>query len=322
MKRTALLATLIGAFAMGIVHAQAQTYPSRIVKIVVGFPAGSSVDILTRFYAQKLSERFGQQFIVESRPGAAGNIAAGEVVRADPDGHMLYIGVVSNTIGTTLLKNLKFNFAEDLAAISQIAITPNILVVNPSLGVSTVSEFVTLAKSRPGQVFYASSGIGSAPHMAGELFNLMTKAGLLHAPYKSNPPALMDLLGDRIASVFSTAPTAAPYVKDGRLRGLAVTSAKRAKVVPNVPTMEEAGLKGYDTAIWFGVFAPKATPRAIQVALADALADINKMPDMIAHLESNGAEPATMRLEAFAEHVRAETKKWKEVIEAAKITAE
>ncbi len=314
---------LLAAHVLLSASAMAQApYPNRIVKIVVGFPAGSSVDILTRFYAQKLGERFGQQFIVESRPGASGNIAAESVIRAEPDGYTLYIGTVSNTIGTSLLKNLKFNFAEDIAAITQIAITPNILVVNPSLGVSTVSEFVALAKSRPGEIFYASSGIGSAPHMAGELFNLMTKAGLVHAPYKSNPPALMDLLGGRIASVFSTAPTAAPYIKDGRLKGLAVTSAKRTSVVPDIPTMDEAGLKGYDTAIWFGVFAPKGTPQPVLQALATALADINAMPDMVAHLANNGAEPFTLPLDAFTAYVRAEAKKWKEVIETAKISAE
>ncbi|MBN8919173.1 MAG: tripartite tricarboxylate transporter substrate binding protein [Rhizobiales bacterium] len=303
--------------------ASAQTaYPTKLVKIVVGFPAGSSVDILTRFYAQKLGDRFGQQFMVESRPGGAGNIAAESVIRSEPDGYTLYIGTVSNTIGTTLLKTLKFNFADDMAAVAQIAITPNILVVNKDLGVSTVDEFVALAKSKPGQIFYASSGIGSAPHMAGELFNLMTQAGLVHAPYKSNPPALMDLMGGRIASVFSTAPTAAPYIRDGRLRGLAVTSAKRASVVPDVPTMDEAGLKGYDTAIWFGVFAPKGTPEPILQMLGDALAQINTAPDMIAHLASNGAEPATMARAPFAAYVRAETKKWKDVIEAAKISAE
>lgn len=322
-----MAAIFAAQFALGCMldattaHAQS-AYPNRIVKIVVGFPAGSSVDILTRFYAQKLGERFGQQFIVESRPGASGNVAAGSVVQADPDGYTLYIGTVSNTIGTTLLKNLKFNFAEDLAAISQIAITPNILVVSPTLGVADVSAFVALSKSRPGQIFYASSGIGSAPHMAGELFNLMTQAGVVHVSYKSNPPALMDLMGGRITSVFSTAPTAAPYIKDGRLKGLAVTSAKRAAIVPEVPTMDEAGLKGYDTAIWFGMFAPKATPRPILEALAGALAEINTKPDMVAHLANNGAEPATMPLDAFAAYVRAETKKWKDVIEMAKITAE
>ncbi len=213
-----LLAAMLGLSALA-----SQAQEGAPAKIIVGFPAGSSIDILTRIYAQKLSDRFKQQFIVESRPGAASNIAAESVVHAEPDGYTLYVGTVSNTVGTSLLKNLKFNFAEDLAPISQIAVTSMVLVVQPKLGIATVNEFVAHAKARPGQVFYASSGVGSAPHMAGELFNLMTKAGIMHVPYKAIPPALVDMLGGRIDSVFATTPTAAPYINDGRVKALAVS---------------------------------------------------------------------------------------------------
>ncbi|MCC7347884.1 MAG: tripartite tricarboxylate transporter substrate binding protein [Variibacter sp.] len=322
MRAVLVAAAFAVQMAVGAGVAQAASYPTRLVKIIVGFPAGSSIDILTRIYAQKLSDRFKQQFIVESRPGAASNIAAESVVHAEPDGYTLYVGTVSNTVGTSLLKNLKFNFAEDLAPISQIAVTSMVLVVQPKLGIATVSEFVAHAKARPGQVFYASSGVGSAPHMAGELFNLMTKAGIMHVPYKAIPPALVDMLGGRIDSVFATTPTAAPYINDGRVKALAVTTARRAKVTPNVPTMAEAGLAGYDSGVWFGFFAPKKTPEPILQELETALAQINTQPEVIALLADTGNEPFTMPRQQFGEFVRAETAKWRDVVSFSKMSVD
>jgi tripartite-type tricarboxylate transporter receptor subunit TctC len=300
--------------------AQAQSvYPVRVVKIVVGFPAGNSVDILTRVYAQKLSEKFGQQFIVESRPGASGNVAAESVARAEADGYTLFIATVSNTIGASLLQNLKFDFSEDFAAITLFASTPNILVVSSSLGVSTLQDLIRLAKSRPGELSYASPGIGSGPHMAGELFNQMTGANLVHVPYRGTPPAIVDLLGGRLPAVFATVPTAAPYVKDGRVIGVAVSTARRSALVPEVPTMAESGLVGFDTGIWYGVVAPKGTPQPVLRALAEAFAEITEMVDVKIQLANNGAEPQRLALEAFGSFIKDEIKKWRQVIKIGKI---
>jgi tripartite-type tricarboxylate transporter receptor subunit TctC len=318
-------ALAVGAIAMGMSagdgHAQAD-YPNKVVRIVVGFPAGSSVDILSRVYAQKLSERFGRQFIVESRPGAAGNVAAEAVSRAEADGYTLFVATVSNTIGASLLKNLKFSFADDFAGIALFASAPNVLVVNPSLGVSSVQELVALAKKRPGEVFYASSGNGSAPHMAGELFNLMTGAKLAHVPYKAIPPALVDLVAGRVSTVFATAPTVASFVKDGRLKALAVSTAKRSALMPDIPTMQEAGLAGFNTAIWYGFVAPKKTPPAILKQLADAVAAISLLPEVRTQLANNGADPLSLTLGDFDAFIGDEVKKWKEVVSYAKLSVD
>lgn len=318
---TALCAALVtaGSSAGGLAQSD---YPAKVVRIVVGFPAGSSVDILSRVYAQKLGERFGRQFIVESRPGASGNVAAEAVSRADADGYTLFVGTVSNTIGASLLKNLSFSFADDFAGIALFASAPNVLVVNPSLGVSSVADLVGLAKKKPGEVFYASSGNGSAPHMAGELFNLMTGAKLSHVPYKAIPPALVDLVAGRVATVFGTAPTVAPFVKDGRLKALAVSTAKRSALMPDVPTMQEAGLAGFDTAIWYGLVAPKATPPAILKRLAEAVAAINELPEVRTHLSNNGADPLLLTLGDFDTFIREEVKRWKEVVAFAKLAVD
>jgi tripartite-type tricarboxylate transporter receptor subunit TctC len=318
---TALCAALVTAGSSAVGLAQSD-YPAKVVRIVVGFPAGSSVDILSRVYAQKLGERFGRQFIVESRPGASGNVAAEAVSRADADGYTLFVGTVSNTIGASLLKNLSFSFADDFAGIALFASAPNVLVVNPSLGVSSVADLVGLAKKTPGEVFYASSGNGSAPHMAGELFNLMTGAKLSHVPYKAIPPALVDLVAGRVATVFGTAPTVAPFVKDGRLKALAVSTAKRSALMPDVPTMQEAGLAGFDTAIWYGLVAPKATPPAILKRLAEAVAAINELPEVRTHLSNNGADPLLLTLGDFDTFIREEVKRWKEVVAFAKLAVD
>lgn len=296
------------------------SYPSRIVKVLVGYPPGSSADILTRIYAQRLSEQFGQQFITENRPGASGGLAAEAAIHAPADGYTLLVGTVSNTIGASALKNVRYSFADDLAAIALVANAPNILVVPPSLGVGSVMELVAFAKARRQQVLYGSAGIGSSPHLAGELFNYLSGAGLVHVPYRGIPAALVDLLGGRLAAVFATAPAVAGYIADGRLKALATTTSKRAGLAPNVPTMAEAGLDGYDTAIWYGVLAPKDTPDNIRASLADALLAANARPDVQAQLAANGAEPRELKLDAFAAFIREDIKKMKVVVDYAGIS--
>ena len=325
-QRRTLLTSLL-AFAVPILgipltvdQAPAQSYPVRPVKIIVGFPAGSSADILGRVYAQKLSERLKQQFIVENRPGASGNLAADIVARSEPDGYTIVVGSVANTISMSILQDLKFSFTDDLAPIAAVADAPNVLTVTPSLGVSSVADLIKLAGKKPGEILYGSPGAGSAPHLAGELFNLMASVKLTHIPYQGVPASLTDLLGGRISVVYGTAPTVAGYVKDGRVKLLAVTSVKRTALLPDVPTLDESGLKGFDTSIWYGFFAPKNTPLEVRKTIAGALMASNEEPDVRKVLSANGADPMKITIDDLSAFVRADAMKWKGVVEAARIS--
>ncbi len=294
-----------------------ETYPSRLVRLVVGFPPGSSADILGRIYAQKLTEHFGQQFIVENRPGAAGNLAAEWTTRTPPDGYTIVIGSTANTISAHALK-LQYSFASDLSPIATFADGPVILMVSSGLGVSSVKEFVAYAKARPGKVAFGSSGLWSAPHMAGEQFSLATGADLSFIPYQGVPAAIADLLGGQIPSVFATAPTAAGYTNDSRVKLLAVTSKERSSLIPNLPTMQEEGLAEVDTSIWYGFFAPKGTPLPVRRRLAEAIVKITELPEVKGALTKNGVEPLSITLDALEKHVVTDLQKWKSVTERVK----
>ena len=320
MRSFGIAALLFATLACHTAECAAQTYPTRPVKIMVGFNPGSSADILGRVYAQQLSARLGQQFIVENRAGASGNLAPQLVSRAEPDGYTLVMGSVANTISVSLLKDLKYNFAEDLAPIAAVADAPNVLAVSPSLGVSNVAEFIKMLKAKPGEVLYGSPGVGSAPHLAGELFNMMAGVKLMHIPYQGVPSSITDLLGGRISVVFGTAPAVAGYADDGRIKLLAVTSAKRSSLFANVPTMDESGLKGFDTSIWYGFFAPKNTPLGIRKQIADALILANEATEVRNALHASGSDPLTMTLDDFSAFVRADVEKWKHVVDAAQIS--
>jgi tripartite-type tricarboxylate transporter receptor subunit TctC len=314
-------ATLIASGMLGFPVARAQSaYPNRVVKILVGFVPGSSADILARIYAQKLADRFGQQFVVDNRAGAGGSLAADAAVHAEADGYTLYMSTSANTFGQSALKSVKFNFADDLDAVALVASAPVILVVDPALGVASVKDLIARAKMGP--VLYGSAGNGSGTHLAGELFNYLSGVKLVHVPYRGIPPALVDLLGGRLGAVFATAPTVAGYMADGRLSALAVSSAERSGLAPEVPTMAEAGLAGYETALWYGVVAPKGTPRDIRSTVADALVAANTLPDVQSHLAANGAEPLGLRLDAFAAFIREDMKRMKVVVDYAGISVE
>ena len=300
-------------------HAQS-AYPNRAVKILVGFVPGSSADILARIYAQKLADRFGQQFVVDNRAGAGGSLAAEAAVHADPDGYTLFMSTNANTFGQSAFRNVKFNFGDDLDAVALVASAPVVLVVSPALGIASVNAL--LARARGGGVFYGSAGNGSGTHLAGELFNYLTGAKLVHVPYRGIPPALVDLLGGRLAAVFATAPTVAGYMADGRLTALAVSTAARSRLAPEVPTMAEAGVAGYETALWYGVVAPKGTARDIRAAVADVLIAANALPDVQSQLAANGAEPLGLRLDAFAAFIRDDIRRMKVVVDYAGISVE
>jgi tripartite-type tricarboxylate transporter receptor subunit TctC len=310
-----MLFALVSGLAPAMSEAQA-LYPAKPVKIVVGFPAGSSADLTARVLAKKLGENLGQQLIVENRPGAGSNIAAESVVRSPADGYTLLMGTVANTINATLARGLSFNFAEDLAPIALVGTVPNILVVHPSLGAATVKDLVALAKSRPGQILYGSSGNGTSPHLSGELFNSMAGVKLVHVPYKGSSQAVTDLLAGRVQVMFSPASTVLPHIQAGTLKALASAGLQRAGVAPDIPTISEAGLTGFDTAVWFGLLAPAGTARDILNRLAAAVGQALVSADVKAQLSAQGIDPLSGGPVEFARYIREETEKWARVIQA------
>jgi tripartite-type tricarboxylate transporter receptor subunit TctC len=295
--------------------ARAQAYPSRPVRIMVGFAAGSANDILARLMAQWLSERLGQQFIVETRPGASGNLAAEAVARARPDGYTLLLSGSTDAINATLYDNLNFNFIRDIAPVAGIARAPHLMVVHPSFPANTVGEFIAYAKANPGKITMASAGVGSTSHMSGELFKMMAGIDLLHVPYRGQVPALTDLLGGQVQVDFATMPPSIGYVRSGTLRALAVTSPTRSEALPNVPTVG-AVLPGYDASTANGLGVPRNTPaeivhmlnKEINAALADA--------KVRAHLADLGGTVLPGSPADFGKLLTEEVDKWSKVVKA------
>jgi tripartite-type tricarboxylate transporter receptor subunit TctC len=291
-------------------------YPNRPVKIVVGFPPGSAADVVARIVAARMGEGLGQPLIVENRPGAGSNIAAEGVVRAPADGYTLLFGTIANTINTSLSKNLTFDFVRDLAPVAPLASVPNLLVVHPSLDARNVQQLIVAAKAKPGGILYGSSGNGTGPHLSGELFNLMTGVKLVHVPYKGSPQAMTDLLAGRVQLMFAPASTALPHIKAGTLRALASSGAQRAGAAPDLPTIAESGLPGFDTSLWFGLLAPVATPREIVDRLNREVARVLAEPAVRSQFAAQGIDVMSGTPEQFAAHIREETAKWARVVQA------
>ena len=294
----------------------ADDYPSRPIHLIVGFGPGSSGDVVSRAIAAPMSVALGQQVVAESRTGAGGNVAAQAIARAAPDGYMLLNGSNTN-ITNAVLQNLPFDFGKDFAPIGLIGSMPNILVVNPKLGVSSVAELIALAKSKPEQIFYGSAGIGSAPHLSAELFNMMTGTKLVHVPYQGSAQATTDLLAGRISLMFAPASTVVAHIESGALKALASTQLKRARVAPNIPTLAEIGLAGFDTSIWMGLFAPAATPRPVIDRLSRALNDALKSSEVVTGLNRLGMDVSASTPEQMTAFIADETKKWTAVALAA-----
>jgi tripartite-type tricarboxylate transporter receptor subunit TctC len=323
MLRTLLtvVLTAVGMIASTTHYADAQSYPTRPARIVCGYPPGGVVDIYARLIAQWLSERLGQQFIVENKPGAGGTIAAESVVRALPDGYTLLLATSADAWNTTLYDNLKFTFARDVAAVAPMSRGPGVLVVHPSVPLKSVPELITYAKGNPNKIAVASAGIGSAPHMYWELFRNVTGVDMLHVPYRGGGPAITDLLGGQVQAYFGTSASAIEYVRTGKLRPLAVTTATRAAVLPDVPAMAEF-LPAYEASIYVGIVAPRNTPaeivsrlnQEINLALADP-----KMKQRITELADT---PLSLSTVEFGKLIADETEKWAKVIRAANIKAE
>ncbi len=301
--------------------ARAENYPTRPVHLIVGFAAGGPNDISARLMGQWLSERLGQQFVVENRPGAGGNVATELVVRAPADGYTLLLVPAPAAINATLYDNLSFNFIRDIASVAGILRVPEVMVVNPSVPANTVPEFIAYAKANPGKINMASAGNGSVPHVAGELFKFMAGVDLVRVGYRGGGPALIDLLGGQVQVMFEPTLSTIAYIRAGRLRALAVTSATRSPALPDVPSMSEF-IPGYDATAWFGIGAPKDTPTEIigrlNTEVNAGLAD----PKIKERLADLGGVPMPMTPVEFGKLIADETEKWSKVVRAANIKAD
>ena len=299
----------------------ADDYPSRPVHIVAGFSAGGGVDITARLIGQWLSERLGQSFVTENRPGAGGNIGTEAVVRAPPDGYMLLLSTVPNAVNATLYEKLNFNFVRDTTPVAGIIRVPMVILVNPSVPAKTLAELIAYARTNPGKVNMASAGYGSAPHMAGELFNMMAGIKMVHVPYRGQGPAVADLLGGQVQVLFATTPGTTDYVATGKLRALAVTTASRAAVLPDVPPAGDF-VPGYEASQWYGMSAPKDTPAAIVDRLNKEINAALADPKMKSRLADIGGEPLPGSPADYGRLIAEETEKWGKVVRAAGIKPE
>jgi tripartite-type tricarboxylate transporter receptor subunit TctC len=320
LRHALLPVALCMAFAS--VYAGAQSYPVKPVRIIVPFPPGAGADITTRLVAPRLSEALGQQLVVENRAGAAGNIGAEVVARAAPDGYTLLTAPASLAIGQTLYQKLPFDLTRDFQPVAMLASVPFILVVHPSLPAKNVKELVALAKSRPGQINYASTGSGSSPHLTAEMLKMQARIDVVHVPYKGTPLAVTDLLGGQVSFMFANALSVLPQVSAGRLRALAITSAKRSATTPQLPTMIESGLSGFESGTWYALLAPAGTPREVVARLSGEVARLTRNADLREKLAAQGAEALTMTPEQTAAYIKSEIAKWGKVVRASGATVE
>jgi tripartite-type tricarboxylate transporter receptor subunit TctC len=311
-KFAPLLAVLL--LACGASAAQAQAYPAKPIRIVVGFTPGGGVDINARLLGPKLTEYLGQQVIVENRPGAGTNIANELVARSAPDGYTLLMSTATVAINMSLYKKVPFDTLKDFAAVSLFSMSPNILVIHPSVPVRNVKELIALAKARSGQLNYSSAGSGTTQHLSGELFNLRAGTRIVHVPYKGSAPSMTAVIGGETEMTFANIPAISAHVKAGRLRPLANLGPRRSDQLPQVPTMKEAGVNGVEVTVWYGVLAPAATPRESVNRLAEAIARAARSPDMRQKLQDLGAEPVGNKPEEFSKLLREEVVRWAEVV--------
>jgi tripartite-type tricarboxylate transporter receptor subunit TctC len=293
--------------------ATAQTYPTRPVRLIIGYPPGGSADITARLLGQWLSERLGQPFVIESRPGASTNIATEAVVRAPPDGYTLLLVAPANAINATLYEKLNFNFISDIAPVAGIIRFPNVMVVNPLVPAKTVPEFIAYAKANPGRLNMASSGNGSTIHVSGELFKMMTGVNMVHVPYRGGAPALTDMISGQVQVMFDNVPTSIEFIRAGKLRALAVTTATRSEVLPDLPTVADF-VPGYEASAWYGVGVPKGTPDDIIDKLNKEINAILAEPKPKARLADLGASLLAGSSADFGKLVADETEKWGKVV--------
>jgi tripartite-type tricarboxylate transporter receptor subunit TctC len=321
IARLALL--LVLPAACGAAQAQtAQTYPSKPIRWIVPFPPGGSTDLLARVVGQKLTESWGQPVIIENRGGAGGTLGAGEAAKAPADGYTLLMGAVHHTIATSVYRKLSYDFEKDFAPVTVVANVANVLVVNPAVPANTTKELIAYAKANPGKLSYGSAGIGTAHHLIGEKFNLLAGVNIVHVPYKGSAPAIADLIGGQVQLMYDTVASALPHIKAGKLRPLAVATPTRAPALPEVPTIAESALPGFEVTSWFGALVPVKTPRDIVVKLNAEMVKILAMPDVKKRLFEAGADPVGNTPEQMAAQIKRETEEFGKIVREAKISAE
>jgi tripartite-type tricarboxylate transporter receptor subunit TctC len=317
-----MLIILIAA-ALTAGGALAQQYPSKPIRLIVPFTPGGSTDIVARIAGQKLGEALGAQVLIDNRPGAGGNIGVELAAKSAPDGYTLVMGHIGTfAVNPALYARLPYDPIRDFAPISLVAMVPNMLVVHPSLPVKSVKELIALSRSRPEQLNYGSSGAGGTPYLAVEYFKLMAKVDIVHIPYKGAAPMIIDLIGGQLSLTITGIPPLLPHVKAGKLKALAVATSKRLPLLPELPTIAEAALPGYEATSWYGVLAPAATPKEIITRLNTEIVKAIARPDVAERLSGEGAEPATSTPERFGAFIKSEIVRWGRVIKAAGVTAE
>ncbi|WP_313079011.1 tripartite tricarboxylate transporter substrate binding protein [Pulveribacter sp.] len=322
-RRTTLRTLAALALAACAPLAQAQNYPTKPVRIVVPYPAGGTTDIIARIAAAQLAERLKQPFVVENRAGASGAIGTVAVAQAAPDGYTLVMGTASSHgINSALQKNLSYDAVKDFAPVTVVASTPNIVVVHPSVPAKTLGELLALAKAKPGAINFGSTSPGGSPHMSAELLKMMAGVDMTHVPYKGAAPMLTDLIGGQIQVGFDNLPSTIGFVRSGKVRALAVTTPQRWPGAPDIPTVAESGVPGYEVSGWFGLLAPAGTPKAVLDTLQSAVAQAVQQPEVAKQLRDLGAEPVANKPEAFARDIAADVDKWRKVVQATGVKLE
>ncbi|NUA28630.1 tripartite tricarboxylate transporter substrate binding protein [Cupriavidus basilensis] len=312
---------LAGGLALPL-HAQPSAWPTKPIKLVVGYAAGGATDVIARIIALKLGEQLGQPMVVDNRAGANSNVGAEVVAKSVPDGYTLYVYTIANTINASLYDKLGYDPQKDFEPIGLIARIPNILVVNPKLPVKTLADYIRFAKASQDGITFASSGSGSSIHLSGEMFKMQARLNMLHIPYRGSAPAVTDLLGGQVQSMFDNTPSALPHVKAGRLRAIAITSAQRSPLLPEVPTVAESGFPGFDVQSWFSLAAPAGTPRPVIERLNSALNKVLAAPDVRQRLQDLAATPEPGSPEQLRRLIAAETKRWHDVVKQSGAKAE
>ena len=326
MIRNAAAATLIVAIACAAAYglaAAAENYPVKPVRIIIGFSPGGYIDLTARLVAGPLAAALGQQVVVDNRTGAGGVVGTEMAARAAPDGYTLTVGSVgTHAINQTLYRALPYNVLRDFQPVARLSDSPNILAVHPTLPVRSVGELIALARARPGQLMYASAGAGTSTHIAAVLLEFLAHIKLVHVPYKGGGPAIVDVVAGQVPVTFGTAASVSPHTRTGRLRGLAITGRQRSTLLPDLPTIAESGLPGYEMLNWLGLFAPAATPRAVVDRLGNEAIRIVRLPEVRNRLNAQGAEPSPLGTDEFAPFVKSEVEKWAKVVTATGMTAE